>query len=58
MVRFPEAFAQEDGRITIFLFPGEDLETLTDIDRTVGLLGNTVDYIVVKIRARAPRTRI
>lgn len=58
MVKFPETFAQEGGRITIFLFPGEDLETLTDIDRTVGLLGNTVDYIVVKNRARAPRTRM
>ncbi len=58
MVRFPEAFAGEGGRITVLLFPGEDLETLTDIDRTVGLLGNSVDYIVVKNRARAPRTRM
>lgn len=58
IVQFPEAFARDGGRITIFLFPGEDLEVLTDIDRTVGLLGNLVDYIVVKNRARAPRTRM
>jgi hypothetical protein len=58
MVRFPEHFAAQDGRITVALFPGDDLEILTDIDGLVSRLGNSVDYLVVRNPARQPRTRM
>ncbi|MFT3784076.1 MAG: hypothetical protein QM790_18880 [Nibricoccus sp.] len=58
MVRFPERFAEQDGRITVLLFPGDDLEILTDIDGVVSQLGNAVDYLVVRNPARQPRTRM
>ncbi|NUQ64491.1 MAG: ATPase [Pirellulales bacterium] len=58
MIRFPESFATTGGRITVLLFPADDLEVMTDLDRTVSRLAGTVDYVVVKNRARAPRTRM
>jgi len=58
MLRFPESFAEAGGRITVLLFVADDLEVMTDIDQTVTRLGDSVDYVVVKNRARAPRTRM
>lgn len=58
MIRFPESFAAAGGRITVLLFPADDLEVMTDLDRTVSRLSDAVDYVVVKNRARAPRTRM
>ena len=40
------------------LFPGDDLEILTDIDGLVSQLSDTVDYLVVRNPARQPRTRM
>lgn len=58
MIRFPETFAALGGRITVLLFPGDDLEILTDIDRVVTRLGDRVDYVIVRNLARQPRTRM
>jgi hypothetical protein len=58
MIRFPETFAEVEGRVTVLLFPADDLEVMTDMDQTVSRLGGAVDYVVVKNRARAPRTRM
>lgn len=58
MIRFPETFAAAAGRITALLFPGDDLEVLTDIDALVARLGNSVDYVIVRNPARQPRTRM
>jgi hypothetical protein len=58
MIRFPDSFAAAGGRITVLLFPADDLEVMTDLDRTVSRLAGTVDYVVIKNRARAPRTRM
>jgi len=58
LIRFPETFAGADGRVTVLLFPADDLEVMTDMDQTVSRLGGAVDYVVVKNRARAPRTRM
>ncbi len=58
MIRFPELFAESGGRITTLLFPGDDLEILTDIDSVVTRLGPRVDYVVVRNPARQPRTRM
>ncbi len=58
MIRFPESFGSTGGRVTVLLFPADDLEVMTDLDETVSQLGGAVDYVVVKNRARAPRTRM
>ncbi len=58
MIRFQHSFAAAGGRITVLLFPADDLEVMTDLDRTVSRLGDTVDYVVIRNRARAPRTRM
>jgi len=58
MIRLPEQFAATGGRITVPLFPGDDLEILNDIDHLVTLLGNRVDYVILRNPARQPRTRM
>ena len=58
VIHFPEYFSSLHGRITVLLFPGDDLEILTDIDRIVGHLGNAVDYLIVHNPARQPRHRM
>lgn len=58
LVRFQEWFSAAGGKLTVLLFPADDLEIMTDIDRTVSRLAASVDYIVVRNRARAPRTRM
>jgi hypothetical protein len=58
IIRFAETFSAAGGRATVILFAADDLEVMTDIDATVSRLQGTVDYVVVKNRARAPRTRM
>ena len=58
VLRFPEQFAASGGRITVPLFPGDDLEVLTDIDNLVTRLGDRVDYLIVRNAARQPQTRM
>lgn len=58
IIKFTENFAIEGGRISVLLFPGDDLELLTDIDALVTRLGDSVDYIVVLNPARQPRYRM
>ncbi len=58
MIRFPELYGSAEGRVTVLLFPADDLEVMTDLDQTVSQLGGAVDYVVVKNRGRAPRTRM
>ena len=58
MVRFPDTFAAAGGRITVLLFPGDDLEILTNIDAVVSRLADSVDYVIVRNPARQPCTRM
>lgn len=58
IIQFPTFFASQHGRVSVLLFLADDLETMSDVDATVAHLGDTVDYIVIKNRARAPRTRM
>ena len=58
MVRFQETIAKSGGRVTVLVYPSDDLEVMTDIDSTVSRLQQSVDYIVVKNRGRAMRTRM
>jgi len=58
MIQFPNWFESFGGRVTALLFPSDDLEVMTDLDQTVSRLGGAVDYVVIKNRARAPRTQM
>jgi hypothetical protein len=58
MIKFPQNFGSEGGRISVLLFPGDDLEILTDIDALVTRLGDSVDYVIVRNPARQPRFRM
>jgi hypothetical protein len=58
MIRFPEAFAASGGGIVALLFPADDLDVMSDLDATVTRLGERVAYVVVRNRARSPRTRM
>ena len=58
MIRFPEAFAEVGGRVLVAVFPSDDMEVMADLDSTIEKLGDRVDYLVVRNRARAPRTRM
>ena len=58
MIKFPQYFSGLGGRITVLLFPGDDLEILTDIDGLVARLGDLVDYVIVRNPARQPRCRM
>jgi hypothetical protein len=58
MIKFPQHFATEGGRITVLLFPGDDLEILSDVDALVTRLGDSVDFVVVKNPARQPKCRM
>ncbi|MBT5902294.1 MAG: hypothetical protein HOH58_09320 [Opitutaceae bacterium] len=56
--QFTSLYASEGGRVTALLFPSDDLEIMDDIDGSVRRLGDSVDYLVVRNRARAPHTRM
>jgi hypothetical protein len=58
MIRFCEIFATAGGRVTVLLYPADDLEVMTDLDHTVSNLAGSVDYVILKNRARAARTRM
>lgn len=57
MVRFPEIAASIQARITVLLFPIDEVSDMDDIAATVAALGSTVDWVVVRNRARTPQTR-
>ena len=58
MIRFPESFAENGGRIVALLFPSDDLDVMADLDATVTRLGDRVLFVVVRNPARSPRTRM
>lgn len=58
MVNFQHYFSEQGGRITVLLFPADDVEVLTDIDCVVSKLGDSVDYIIVHNPAKQPKLRM
>ncbi len=58
MVRFTEMAAAAQARATVMVFPVDELSDMDDIARTVDLLGDTVDWVVVRNPARVPTTRL
>ena len=58
IVKFPEHFSESKGRITVLLFPADDLEVMSDMDAVVSQLRDRVEYLVVRNPAKSPRTRM
>jgi hypothetical protein len=58
LTRFPENFKENKGRITVLIFPADDLEVMCDMDTVISELTNRVEYVVVKNPAKSPRTRM
>jgi hypothetical protein len=57
MVRFAELAASVQARVTVLVFPIDEVSDMDDINATVDTLGNTVDWVVVRNRAKIPRTK-
>ena len=57
MVRFAELAASVRARVTVLLFPIDEVSDMDDINATVDTLGDTVDWVVVRNRAKIPRTK-
>jgi hypothetical protein len=57
MVRFPEMAAAANARATVMVYPIDEISDMDDIAHTVDVLRDTVDWIVVRNRARVPTTR-
>ncbi|CAI9084658.1 ATPase [Candidatus Methylacidiphilum fumarolicum] len=52
-------WSKESGiRTTVFLFPVDDLSVMDELAEIVEKFGDNVDYLVIKNRAKAPKTRM
>ena len=58
MLRFPELAAAEGCRLTVLVFPIDELSDMDDIDRTVAELGGSVDWVIVRNPLLQRRTRM
>ena len=58
LVRFPEQAAERGGRLTVVLFPQDNVEVMADMDGIAESLGESVDYLVVKNRFKSPELRM
>ncbi|QSR87521.1 ATPase [Candidatus Methylacidiphilum infernorum] len=50
--------AQSGIRTTVLLFPVDDLSVMDELAEIVEKFGDKVDYLVIKNRAKAPKTRM
>jgi len=57
MVRFAELAAGAQARVTVLVFPIDEVSDMDDIAATVETLADTVDWVVVRNRAKIPRTK-
>jgi hypothetical protein len=57
MVKFAELAANAQARVTVMIFPIDEVSDMDDISETVETLGDTVDWIVVRNRAKIPSTK-
>ena len=57
LVRFAELAASVQARVTVLVFPIDDVSDMDDINATVDTLDDTVDWVVVRNRAKIPRTK-
>ena len=57
MVRFSELAADVQARVTVLVFPIDEVSDMDDITETVETLADTVDWIVVRNRSKIPTTK-
>lgn len=57
MVRFSELAAGVQARVTVLVFPIDEVSDMDDITETVETLKDTVDWIVVRNRSKIPTTK-
>lgn len=57
MVRLTELCTAIDGRVTVLVYPVDEVSDMDDIAQTVETLGDTVDWVIVKNQARIPTTK-
>jgi len=57
MVRFHELAAAAQARITVLIYPIDEVSDMDDVSETVETLKDTVDWVVVRNRAKTPTTR-
>ncbi|MGA3171759.1 MAG: ATPase [Chthoniobacteraceae bacterium] len=57
MVQFAELAAGAQARVTVLVFPIDEVSDMDDISATVETLTDTVDWVVVRNRAKIPRTK-
>lgn len=57
LVRFAELAASVQARVTVLVFPIDEVSDMDDINATVDTLDDTVDWVVVRNRAKIPRTK-
>jgi len=58
LTRFPEQAADRGGRLTVVLFPQDNMEVMNDMDEAAESLGKTVDYLIVKNRFKSADTKM
>lgn len=58
LIRFPETAAAGGVRLTVLVYPMDELTDMDDITSTVDALGDTVDWVIVRNPARQARTRM
>ena len=58
VTKFPETSAQDGVRLTVLVYPMDEITDMDDIASTIDALGNTVDWVIVRNPARQPRTRM
>lgn len=58
LIQFPQQAATAGVRLTVLVYPMDELSDMDDIQSTVDALGDTVDWVIVRNPARQPRTRM
>ena len=58
LVEFPRRAADSGVRVTVLLFPIDEISDMDDIAATVEALGSGVDWVLVRNKVKTPRTRM
>jgi hypothetical protein len=58
LIQFPKQSAAAGVRLTVLVYPMDEVTDMDDITSTVDALGDTVDWVIVRNPARQPRTRM
>lgn len=57
MVRLPELCAEVSARVTVLIYPVDEVSDMDDIAQTVETLTNTVDWIIVRNPVKIPTAK-